>query len=403
MEELFKDMDLNQALVGALEKENITTPTEVQQKVIPEALKNKDLIVRSATGTGKTLAYLLPLFEKIDASKKEMQSIILVPTHELAVQVQRQIERLSQNSDIKVKSTVIIGNVNIEKQIDRLKEKPHIIVGSSGRILELIQKKRITAHTVKSIIIDEADRLLDENNIESVMKVIKTTLKERQVLIFSATVSQRTIIKAKEFMKEPEVIVGEERVAVPTSIEHIYFLSEQRDKIEVLRKLLGILRPEKAIIFVNTKNAIDISTAKLKYHGINAEAIQGTDKKLDRKAAMEGFRNGKIKILVASDIAARGLDIEGVTHIFNLDIPEDPENYLHRVGRTGRKGNAGVAISIVTQREIALIKKYENRFNISIARKDMYKGMITDIKRTYQKGHKDRIESINYKYKKEGK
>jgi superfamily II DNA/RNA helicase len=172
MVDLFKDMDLNHALVEALEKEHITTPTDVQKKVIPEALKNKDLIVRSATGTGKTLAYLLPLFEKIDSSKKEMQSIILVPTHELAVQIQRQIERLSQNSDMKVKSTVIIGNVNIVRQIEKLKEKPHIIVGSSGRIFELIQKKKITAHTVKSIIIDEADRMLNENNIESVIKVI---------------------------------------------------------------------------------------------------------------------------------------------------------------------------------------------------------------------------------------
>lgn len=380
MTELFKNMELKLPLVQALEKENITIPTDVQLKVIPLALKNEDLIVRSATGTGKTLAYLLPLFEKIDVSNKEMQSIILVPTHELAVQVQRQIERLSQNSGTNMKSTVIIGDVNIVRQIEKLKEKPHIIVGSAGRILELIGKKKISANTIKTVIIDEADRLLDENNVESVMKVIKNTLKDRQLLIFSATISQKTIIKAKEFMKEPKIIVGEENVKVPDSIEHMYFIAEQRDKIEVLRKLIGILDPSKAIVFVNTKNTIDISTAKLKYHGVNAQAIQGADKKLDRKTIMEGFRNGKIKVLVASDIAARGLDIEGVTHIFNLDIPEDPESYLHRVGRTGRNGNHGVAVSIVTQREIQLIKKYENKFKISITAKEMYKGKIFDIK-----------------------
>ena len=385
MNELFETMEINSSLVRALEKENITIPTDVQIKVIPYALGNKDLIVRSATGSGKTLAYLLPLFEKIDVSKREMQSIILVPTHELAVQVQRQIERLSQNSGINMKSTVIIGDVNIVRQIEKLKEKPHIIVGSSGRILELIGKKKVATSTIKTIIIDEADRLLDENNIDNVMRVIKATMRDRQILIFSATIPQKTIIKAKEIMKEPEIIEGEESISVPTSIEHMYFVAEQRDKIDVLRKLIGILEPSKTIVFVNTKNAIDISATKLKFHGVNAESIQGADKKLDRKTIMEGFRKGKIKVLVASDIAARGLDIEGVTHIFNLDIPENPENYLHRVGRTGRKGNAGVAISIVTEMEIELIKKYENKFKISIAAKEMYKGKIFDINRSYQK------------------
>ncbi|MCX7920552.1 MAG: DEAD/DEAH box helicase [Clostridia bacterium] len=395
MVELFDSLGLRGTLVTALKKENITEPMEIQRKVIPEALKNKDLIVQSETGTGKTLAYLLPLFEKLDTSKKEMQAIVLVPTHELAVQVQRQIERLSQNSEIKASGTVIIGNVNIERQIEKLKEKPHIIVGSSGRILELIKKKKISAHTIKTIILDEADRLMDENNLQNVLAVIKSTLRERQLMAFSATMPQKTIAKVKEIMKEPEVIVGEQKVAVPTTIEHMYFLTEQRDKIEVLIKLVRMLNPKKAIAFLNRSYDIEVLTAKLKYHGVSVESIHGSNIKLDRKKTMDDFRAGKIQLLIASDIAARGLDIEDVTHVLNLDMPEDPKDYLHRVGRTGRKGNAGVALSIVANRELPLVKACEKALKINIAPKDMYKGNIVEAR----KAKKERLPGPEFRPK----
>lgn len=366
-------------LVTALGKENITVPTEVQQKVIPLARENKDLIVRYETGTGKTLAYLLPIFEKINAEAKEMQVIILTPTHELAVQIERQIERLSQNSGIKAGSAVIVGNVNIDRQVEKLREKPHMIVGTPGRILELIKKRKIAAHTIKTIVLDEADRLLDEGNIENVKAVIKTTLKERQIMLFSATMPPKTINEAREFMKEPELLEGGENLSVPESIEHLYFFAEQRDKIEVLRKLVRILNPSKAIVFVNKSDQIEIMTAKLKYHGLVAEAIHGAHAKQDRKSVMEQFKAGKLQLLVASDIAARGLQIDGVTHVFNLAMPEDPRDYLHRAGRTGRIGEPGTAVSIITGREIKLVKLYENTLGIKMLAKDMYMGRIIDL------------------------
>lgn len=380
MVESFSALDLNPSLVTALGRENITVPTEIQQKVIPEALKNKDLIVQSETGTGKTLAYLLPLYEKIKTESREMQAIILVPTHELAIQVQRQMERLSENSEIKVNSTPVIGNVNIARQVEKLKEHPHVIVGSAGRILELIKKRKITAHTIKTIILDEGDRLMDENNLDNVKAVIKSTMKDRQLLMFSATVSQKAVEKVKELMKEPEMIRGQEKASVPATIEHLYFTTEQREKIEVVRKLTRIINPPKAIVFVNKSEEIEIIAEKLKYHGLNAEAIHGANIKLDRKRILEDFRAGKLQLLIASDLAARGLDIEGVTHIFNMSMPEDPKDYLHRAGRTGRKGHSGVAISLVTEREIPLIRAYEKAFNIRIEAKDMYKGKIVDAK-----------------------
>ncbi|MDP4117554.1 MAG: DEAD/DEAH box helicase, partial [Bacteroidota bacterium] len=220
---------------------------------------------------------------------------------------------------------------------------------------------------------------------------------ERQLMMFSATISRETEAIAKEIMKEPEVIRGGESITVPAVIDHIYFVAEQRDKIEVLRKLVRILSPEKAIVFVNKSDEIEVNASKLKYHGLAAEAIHGSSIKRDRKKTMEEFRNGKIQLLVASDLAARGLDIEGVTHVFNLSMPEDPKDYLHRVGRTGRKGNTGTAVSIVTDRELTLIKKYEKVLKIKIDARDMYKGNIIEARKTQKR---DNIrEKSSYKIK----
>ncbi|NLL05571.1 MAG: DEAD/DEAH box helicase [Clostridiaceae bacterium] len=382
MAESFENMGLNPTLVIALKKENITVPTDIQQRVIPEAIKNKDIIAQSGTGTGKTLAYLLPMYQKLKAELKEMQAIVLCPTHELAVQIIRQIERLSQNSDTKLKGATIIGNVNIDRQIKKLKEKPHIIVGTPGRILELIKKRKISAHTIKTIVIDEADRLMDENNAENVKAVIKSTLKERQIIACSATIPKSVETGIMSQMEEAQVIRVEEKLSVPDTISHICFLVEKRDKIEVLRKLVRILEPHKAIVFVNNQgNEIEIFTDKLKYHGLKAEGIHGTSRKLERKKAMEDFKAGKIQLLIASDIAARGLHIEGVTHIFNIDIPEDVKAYVHRAGRSGRNGNIGMTVSIATERELQFIKKYEKELDIQIEQKSMYKGSIVEVKK----------------------
>lgn len=374
MESLFAKLGITEELIKGLKKNNITVPTKIQENIIPLALQNKDIIGQSETGTGKTLAYLLPIFQKVDISKKEMQVLILTPTHELAMQVNSEIELLSKNSELQLTSAPIIGDVNIARQIEKLKTKPHIIVGSAGRVLELIKKKKITAHTVKTIVVDEADRLLDKNNIEAIKAVIKTTLKERQIMIFSATIQPSTIAIAEEFMKEPEKIKVENTDVIAENIIHNYIVCEQRDKISIIRKLVSALKPEKAIIFINKSEEIEVTTSKLQYHNLKVEGIHGTNVKEDRKRAMEDFRKGKIQLLVASDIAARGLDIKGVTHIFNLDIPEDPKNYIHRVGRTGRAGEKGMAVSIVTDRELELIKKYEKAFNLDFQQKDLYKG-----------------------------
>lgn len=374
----FDKLELNSNLIEGLKKQDINQPTDIQIKAIPLAVENKDIIGQSITGSGKTLTYLLPIFQKINSSKKEMQAIILAPTHELVIQIDKQIKFLSKNAEASISSTAIIGKGNINRQIENLKEKPHIIVGSVGRILELIKRKKIKPHTIKTIVIDEGDRMLDEKNLDGVKDIIKTTMKDRQLMVFSATINEDTINIAKALMKDPEVIKIEEKLVNP-NITHMYFTGERRDKIKILRKLVAAIKPKKAIVFINKDEEIQLTTAKLQYHNIKAYGIYGNASKEERKKALEGFRSEKIQLLIASDIAARGLDIKGVTHIFNMDLSKDPKQYLHRVGRTGRAGKLGTAISIVTKKEVALIKRYEKNFNIKIEPKEVYKGTIVDM------------------------
>ncbi|CUH97363.1 hypothetical protein P22_3491 [Propionispora sp. 2/2-37] len=378
MEDFFYGLGITEPLVRALQQENITVPTDIQKQVIPPALAGKDIIGQSATGTGKTLAYLLPLIQRLDTAKRETQVLILSPTHELAIQIHRQIELVTNRAGLPVVSAPIIGNVNISRQIDKLKETPHMIVGSSGRILELIQKRKIVAQTVKSIVLDEADRLLDDQNIDSVKNVIKTTLRDRQLLLFSATFSRTVQTRIKELLKDPVVVQVKAQAKVPADIEHFYFVAERRDKIEVLRKLTFHMNVKRALVFINQGDQVGVVTEKLNYHGFNAVGLHGGSLKNERKKAIEDFRNGKARLLVASDLAARGLDIAGVRHVFNLDLPEEAEIYLHRVGRTGRSGQKGTAISLVTAGEIQRLKKFAQALRVTVIAKKLLKGKILD-------------------------
>jgi superfamily II DNA/RNA helicase len=375
----FNEIGLNAELILGLSKQDITQPTEIQARTIPILLQNKDVIGQSQTGSGKTLAYLLPLFQKINYQKREMQAIILAPTHELAMQINKQISTLAENSGMPVTSTPIIGEVNITRQIEALRDKPHIIVGSVGRIIELIKRKKISAHTIKTIVIDEGDRLLDQNDINRVKAVIKTTMRDRQLVVFAARINEKILAVAKGLMVDAEVVKVQNKHLVNSNINHCYFVVEgQRDKFDHLRKLLNAYQPQKAIVFVNNSDSIEKTTEKLQYHQYKVFKILGKVSKEERQRALESFRGEETQLLVASDIAARGLDIKGVTHIFSLDLPEDPMEYLHRAGRTGRVSHSGVSVSIVTKNEMPIIKTFERKLNIEISKKRVFKGAIVD-------------------------
>ncbi|TWH56229.1 superfamily II DNA/RNA helicase [Desulfitobacterium sp. LBE] len=389
--ESFQELGIQAELVEALAKEGIVQPTEIQKSTIPLILSNRDVAGQSETGSGKTLAYLLPVLQKIDRNKRENQVLVLTPTHELALQVQRQIQDLSRHLAATITSAAIIGNVNIARQIEKLKEKPHIIVGSAGRILELIQKRKISAQSLKTIVLDEADQLLDERNIQTVKAVLKTAYKDSQILLFSATLSQDAIEQAAGFLKDPAVQRITMKATVVPTIIHQHFMCEQRDKLELLRKLVRHLEPGRALIFINKTEEIEKTVERLSYHGLDAVAISGASQKENRRQAMADFRAGKTQLLVASDLAARGLDIKNITHIFNLDIPEEPQLYLHRVGRTGRAGQSGVAVSLVTQRELPLLHKIENSLKISIPLRRLSFGKVISEKE--EKGQQTRTRT----------
>lgn len=383
MENSFKELNLKQELVTALEKQDITQPTDIQKNIIPHILDGKDVIAQSQTGSGKTLAYLLPIFEKIDMSVRGVQGLILTPTHELAVQVYNQSKLLEENSGLEVGSMLMIGSANSSRQLEKLKTKPRIIVGSTGRILDFIQKRKLPAHLIKTIVLDEGDRLVEDGNLSDIQDIVKATLKDRQIVLLSASVDSDTQKRIKKLMK-PEVLIVESSkgALVPQGINHYFLLTTQRDKFVQLRKVLASDGVDKVMVFINNPEHIEVTVDKLCHHQLKATGIYGQISKEDRKKALEDFRNGKAKILVSSDIGARGLDIQGVTHIINMDIPEEPTHYLHRAGRCGRNGLEGTAISLVTPYEKKWVNKYSRVWNLTFKQKEMSFGKLIDSQKT---------------------
>jgi len=376
MDNTFESLKISEALIQGLKKENIHTPTPIQAGVIPLALANRDILGRSATGSGKTLAYLLPVFMKADPSRREAQALILAPTHELVMQIHRQIQSLAAASGIPLNSAVLMGGVNIRRQVEKLKEKPQILVGSPGRILELIKLRKINAQTLKTLVIDEGDRLLDAQNDEAVRAVIRSTQRDRQLMLFSATLGPHAEAAARELMKDPAVVLIEGLTSGGT-ITHYFVRSEQREKIETLRSLLAAVKPKRALVFLNRSDLIRIAHAKLNHHHIPTGAIYGEAGKEDRKRALEDFTQGRTTVLIASELAARGLDIRNLTHIVNMDQPESAEHYLHRAGRTGRAGASGTVISIVTPFEEEQLKRIERSLGLTVQVRELHYGKLT--------------------------
>lgn len=373
----FKTLGLPDNLIEGLLVENITEPTDVQAQSIPPFLDNDNLIIQSETGSGKTLAYLLPIYTRmLNTNKKGLQAIILVPTQELAMQVYHQIERLSKNSKTQISSAVIMGNINIKRQIEKLKLKPEIIIGTCDRILELTKKKKIKPYTVETLIIDEADKMLSKENLAGVQAVRKTLMRDTQIIFTSASVTDKTLEKANSLANAPKFMKTSTNHHIPENINHLYIVCEKRDKVDVLRKLVNIISPSRGLVFINGTDDIEFACEKLKHHKVNCECIHGKSTKQERQKNLTGFTDGKIQLLIASDLASRGLQINNIDSVFSISISDDPMDYLHRAGRTGRNGKDGVSICIISDFELSLLTKYENKFNINIKEIVMKNGEI---------------------------
>ncbi len=375
MNNTFTGLGVLPSMDQALAEQGISRPTPIQAAALPVVLSGRDVFISSETGTGKTLAYLLPLAGTIEPGSRDLQVLVLAPTHELAMQIYRTALELAEATGLGLRVQALIGGVAVKRQLEQLKHKPHLVVGSVGRVQHLIELRKLKVHRLKAVVVDEMDRLLAGDNQAPTLAVVRATPRERQLVFVSATGRAESLKAAEKLAPAMEVVrVGGDRVS-PT-IEHLFLICQERDKPVMLRKLVHALEPERAIVFAHTTARSESLSAMLTHHKLPVADIHGTKGKLGRKKALEDLRSGRVRVLIASDLAARGLDIAGVTHVFNLDVPAQAKDYLHRVGRTGRVGEPGLAVSLVTEQEMGRIRRFERELGISISPVKVSRGQV---------------------------
>jgi superfamily II DNA/RNA helicase len=358
---------------NAWNKSGFTSLTTIQERAFPSLLENKDIVIESPTGTGKTIAYGLPALSKINPEIKNAQVVFLAPTRELAMQIFEVCQKFTENSGISGAS--LIGGANMQRQLDKLKKKPQFIVGTPGRVKELIQNKKLKMHEVKTIVIDEADHIVEAGFGGDVEQVIAATLKDRQLVFVSATINNKTEEWSKKLADQPDVIKAEKETS-SNSVTHTFMLSEYRDKVDNLRKLIRHTPNIKAIVFVNNSMKMDEFASKLEFKKIQLGVLAGNSTKDDRKRVLTDFKRGKIPVLLTTDVATRGLDIPDITHVVHLELPEDVKQYVHRSGRTGRMGKEGTVVSLVTKAELSSVKKWTTKLNVPLQKQVLKEGQV---------------------------
>ncbi len=358
----FESLSLAEPILKATAEMGFSEPTPVQVETIPLMLEGKDVIAQAQTGTGKTAAFMIPILEKIKPGSKP-SALVLVPTRELGVQVADEGKRLARFLEARI--APVYGGHSMEQEIDALRKGVDIVVGTPGRVIDHIKRGNLDLRQLRFLILDEADRMLDMGFIEDIEYIMHKMPKERNTYLFSATIPPEIRRLGKDHMRDPVVVsVSEDEIVLP-STEQIYFNVGRKNKIWALCRVLDKEKP-KAIVFASTKNMVDIIGKRLSSYGYPAAAIHGDMTQARREKVLSDFRQGKIKVLVATDVAARGLDIEGVTHVINYDIPENPEVYVHRIGRTGRMGKEGRAITFVSADEKHLLDAIEDFADVKL-------------------------------------
>ncbi|WP_304528546.1 DEAD/DEAH box helicase [Salirhabdus sp. Marseille-P4669] len=365
----FKDFDISEETLSALSAMGFETPSPIQAQAIPVALTGRDVIGQAQTGTGKTTAFGIPMIEKLKKDEKNIQGVILAPTRELAVQVAEELNRIGSKKNIF--TLPIYGGQDINRQIRALKKRPQIISATPGRLIDHIKRKTIRLNDIHTVVLDEADEMLNMGFIDEIEEILSEITSEHHTMLFSATMPPKIEALARKFMKDPELIRVKAKEMTVKNIEQHYIDVNEKQKFDVLTRLLDIQSPELAIVFGRTKKRVDELTEGLKKRGYSVEGIHGDLSQAKRDHVIRLFKEQTIDIMVATDVAARGLDISGVTHVYNFDIPQDPESYVHRIGRTGRAGNKGLSVTFVTPREMDHLRTIEKVTKTSIARKSI--------------------------------
>lgn len=347
----FDELELNDKILKAVKDMGFEAASPIQAKAIPLQMEGKDIIGQAQTGTGKTAAFGIPLLQKVDPKNKKLQAIALCPTRELAIQVAEEIRRLAKYMH-GVKVLPIYGGQEIGKQIRSLKDGTQIIIGTPGRVMDHMRRKTVKFDQVHTVILDEADEMLNMGFLEDMETILSQLPEERQTVMFSATMPEAIARIAKNFQKEPETVrVVKKELTVP-KVAQYYYEVKPKNKVEVMCRLLDMYAPKLSVVFCNTKRQVDELVEALQGRGYFAEGLHGDLKQAQRDKVMNSFRNGRTEILIATDVAARGIDIDDVEAVFNYDIPQDDEYYVHRIGRTGRAGREGKAFSFVVGKEV---------------------------------------------------
>ena len=354
----FTELGLAPELLSAVERAGFEEATPIQAATIPLVLAGGDVIGQAQTGTGKTAAFGLPMIQTIDTNSNVIQGLVISPTRELAIQTQEELYRLGRDKKLKVQ--VVYGGADISRQIRALKDHPHIVVGTPGRLLDHIRRHTLKLGTVKHLVLDEADEMLNMGFLEDIEAIINEVPEERQTLMFSATMPPAIKRIGVHFMKNPEQVTIKAKELTTDLIEQYYVKAKEFEKFDVMTRLFDVQSPELTIVFGRTKRRVDELARGLEMRGFKAEGIHGDLSQQKRMSVLKAFKSGNLDILVATDVAARGLDISGVTHVYNYDIPQDPESYVHRVGRTGRAGKEGMSVTFVTPNEMGYLHVIED-------------------------------------------
>ena len=363
----FATLGLKESIVRAISDLGFTKPSQIQEQSIPVTLSGADLIGQAQTGTGKTAAYSLPILTKM-SNKKGIKALILAPTRELAVQVKDEMNRLSKYE--KAEILAVYGGDSIDRQIRALKKGVDIVVGTPGRMLDLIKRKCLHLDNVEFLVLDEADEMLNMGFIDDIESILSHTPEERQTLLFSATMPEPIAKLAKRYMKPDAKLVSVKKSSLTVSkIEQSYFMINNKHRLEALCRLLDLDNPSSAIIFCRTKRGVDELVQELQSKGYMVEGMHGDMTQAHRLTTLNKFKEGTLNLLIATDVAARGIDVDGVTHVFNYDLPQDVESYVHRIGRTGRANREGTAYSLVTPKDFSMLKQIQKVTKSAITQK----------------------------------
>ena len=353
----FNELSVSDGLCTVLAQMGIKEPTPVQAEAIPALRNGRDTIVQAQTGTGKTLAFLLPLYDKIKVQADNIQTLILTPTRELTLQIAKVAAQLGKAEG--VRSLAIYGGQDIERQKQKLGREPHVIIGTPGRILDHMRRRTINFATTNRIVLDEADEMLRRGFLEDVEQILSTMARDRQIMLFSATMPDKIKALAHRYWTDFQHVIIKTQTITPDNIQQRIVDTVEDSKLDKLCELINEQNPYLAMVFCSTRSRVSQVAMALARRGYLADELHGELSQLQRTNVLRKFREAKLQILVTTDIAARGLDIEGVTHVFNYDMPRDTESYIHRIGRTGRAGQQGVAITFVNARQYSQLRRIE--------------------------------------------